>query len=40
MWKNTAEPDRPQMTILYGVERMGFACRITTASVQTHTQNM
>jgi len=34
MRKNTAEPDRPQMTIW----RMRIACRITKG--KTHTQNM
>jgi hypothetical protein len=37
MWKNMAEPDRPQIT-LYGTEEMQFLCRITKAGTQTHTQ--
>jgi hypothetical protein len=40
MWKNMIEPDRPQMTIKYGAEKMQFACRITKARIQTHTNNI
>jgi hypothetical protein len=29
MWKNVADPDRPQMTIIW---YMHFACRITKAT--------
>ena len=39
MWKNTVEPDRPQMTIW----RMRIACWIPKAThthTHTHTQNM
>jgi hypothetical protein len=39
MWKNTAEPDRPQITIW----RMRIACRITKAThthTHTHTQKV
>jgi hypothetical protein len=30
MWENTAEPDRPQMTV---IRRMRFACRMTKATL-------
>ena len=38
MWKNTAEPDRPQMTI----RRTRFACWVIRVDTHTHThtQNM
>jgi hypothetical protein len=36
MWKNTVQPDRPQMTVWH----RRFACWITKARIQTHTQNM
>jgi hypothetical protein len=29
------KPDRPQMTISYGTEKMRFACRIRKAGIQT-----
>jgi hypothetical protein len=31
MWKVIVEPDRSQMTIQYGAEKMRFACWITRA---------
>jgi len=34
------EPDRPQMTIKCGAEDMQFACRVTSARIQTQTQSM
>ena len=36
MWKNTVEPDRPQMKI----SRVHFACQITKTRAQTHTEIM
>lgn len=36
--RNTVQPDRPQMTIQYGVEKIRLA--ITKARIQTHTHNM
>jgi len=38
MWKNALEPDRPHITIQYGVEEMRFATRIEKARMQTHTR--
>jgi hypothetical protein len=35
MWKNVLEPDRPWMTIIYGVEKMGSAYQMTKAT-DTH----
>jgi hypothetical protein len=40
MWKNFVEPDRPQITIKYVVEKMRFACRITKARIQTDTHTL
>jgi hypothetical protein len=40
LWKNMVEPGRPQMTVQYGAEKMGFACRITKAQKQIHTHNI
>jgi hypothetical protein len=40
MWKNMVEPDRPQISIKYGAEKMRFACRITKARRQTHAHNI
>ena len=36
MLKNAVEPDRSQMTIKYGEEKMRFASRITKSRIQTH----
>jgi len=33
MWKNTVQPDRPQMLIQHNAEKMRFACRIQTGSL-------
>jgi len=36
MWKNMVELDRQQMTILYGAEKIRFACRqISPVRIQT-----
>jgi hypothetical protein len=40
MWKIMVQPDRPQMTILYGAENKQFACRITKARIQTQSHNV
>jgi len=40
LWKNTVQPDWPQMTIKYGTEEMQFAHRITKARIQTHSHNV
>jgi hypothetical protein len=37
--KNMVEPGRPQMTTKWRAEKMLFSCRITTARMQTHTDN-
>jgi hypothetical protein len=38
IWKNTVEPDRMQMAIQYGAEKMQFACWITVGTNKhTHT---
>jgi hypothetical protein len=37
MWKNMVQPDRPQMAICYGAEKMRFACRITKTIIDRHT---
>jgi len=29
MWRNIVQPDRTQMTIQYGVEKMRLSCRTT-----------
>jgi len=34
MWKNMVQPERPQMAIEYGTERMRLACRMTRARIQ------
>jgi hypothetical protein len=39
-WKNTVQPCRPQMTIQYHVIKVQFACWITEARIDIHTQNM
>jgi len=36
MWKNLVQPDKPKITILYGAEKMGFACRVTKIRTDTH----
>jgi len=36
MWKNIVQPGRPQLPIWH----MRFACWITKAQIQTHTQNI
>ena len=36
MWKNV-QPDRPQMAIQYGAEKMRIACRIAKSRTRTHT---
>jgi len=38
--KTMVGADGPQTTIQYGTGKMRIACRITTAEIQTHTQNM
>jgi hypothetical protein len=35
MWQNKAGKDSPQMAMLYGAEKMRFACRIPKASTKT-----
>jgi hypothetical protein len=40
MWKNTVQPDRPQMTLQYRAEKMQFACRVTRVRMQTCAQNI
>jgi len=40
MWKNMVQPDRPQMTIKYGAEKMQSACQMTKARIQTHNDNI
>jgi hypothetical protein len=40
MWKNTAEPNRPQRTAHYGAEKMRFACWITKKRIQTNIRNL
>jgi len=36
MWKDMVEPAKPQMTI----QCMHFACQITKANIQPHTENV
>jgi len=33
LWESVVEPDRPQMTIYYGTEKIGYACRKTKTLV-------
>jgi len=33
MCKSMVKPERPQMTVLYGAEKMIFACLITKARI-------
>ena len=40
LWNNTVEPDRPQIAIQWGSEKMRFASRITKATIQTFTPKM
>ena len=37
MWKNTVQPDQPQMTIQCCAEKMQLACQVIRAQIQTHT---
>ena len=39
MWKNVVEPERTQMTIKCGAEKMRFPCRITKARTHIHTHS-
>jgi len=40
IWENMLEPNRPQMTVLYGAEKMCCACQLTKARIQTHIENV
>jgi hypothetical protein len=40
MWKNIVEPDRPQMTISHGAEKMRVSCQIAKARMHTHTHTI
>jgi hypothetical protein len=35
MWTNMVQPDRPQVTVKYGAEKIRVACRITEEKIQT-----
>jgi len=39
IFKNMKGPDRLQTTIKYGAEKIRFACWITKARIQIHTDN-
>jgi hypothetical protein len=36
MCKNKIDPDRPQMTVKYGAEKMLFACGQSKVRAETH----
>jgi len=40
MWKNMVEPEKTQITIKCGTEKMRFSCRITKARKDTHTHSL
>jgi hypothetical protein len=40
MWKNTIESEKPLTAMQYGAKKMRFACRISKASMQTHSLNV
>jgi hypothetical protein len=40
MWKHTVEPDRQQITIQFGAEKIQFAHLIIKASKETHSYNI
>jgi len=40
MRENMVKPERPQVTMLYGAEKMRFACQVTKARIQTNNHNI
>ena len=40
MRKDMVKPDRPQMKIKYGAEKVRFASRMTKARIHPHTHNI